>query len=64
MNPQHHEPYREGEPYELVIFDVRDPEVDQRLHRERAAWAEHGYIEGLDRYRFVLVIRPGGARRL
>jgi hypothetical protein len=51
------------EAYELVIFDVRIPDVAERLHRERAAWQEHGDIEALDEGHFVLVVRPGGVRR-
>ena len=51
------------EAYELVIFDVRIPDVAERLHRELAAWQEHGDIEALDEGHFVLVVRPGGVRR-
>jgi len=64
VNPTHDESYPDRDQYELAIFDVRNPEVAERLHREQAAWAEHGHIEALDRYRFVLIIRPGGARKL
>jgi len=48
----------------LVLFDVRIPGVGERLHRERATWTERGDIEALDQDHFVLIIRPGGARRL
>ncbi len=51
--------YPNREAYELVIFDVRIPDVAERLHRERAAWQEHGDIEALDEDHFVLVVRPG-----
>ena len=33
-----HPLYRSSETYELVIYDVRIPNVAERLHRERAAW--------------------------
>jgi hypothetical protein len=55
--------YPNREAYELVIFDVRIPDVAELLHRERAAWQEHGDIEALDEGHFVLVVRPGGLRR-
>jgi hypothetical protein len=50
--------------YIVVLFDVRIPGVVVRLHRERAAWQEYADIEALDQDHFVLIIRPGGARRL
>lgn len=48
----------------LVLFDVRIPGVVVRLRGERAAWQEYADIEALDQDHFVLIIRPGGARRL
>jgi hypothetical protein len=48
----------------LVLFDVSIPGVVVRLHRERAAWQENADIEAPDQDHFVLIIRPGGARRL
>ena len=48
----------------LVLFDLRLPETTEWLHRERAAWQEHSDIETLDQDHFVLIVRPGGARRL
>lgn len=48
----------------VAVFDVRIPGVVARLHGERAAWAEYGDIEALDKDHFVLIVRPGGARRL
>ena len=49
--------------YILVIFDIRIPGVADRLHRERAAWQEQSDIEALDKDHFMLIVRPGGARR-
>jgi hypothetical protein len=48
----------------IVLFDLRIPGVAERLHRERAAWQEQSTVEALDEQHFVLIIRPGGARRL
>ena len=48
----------------VVLYDVRIPGAAERLHRERASWAEHGDIEALDEVHFILFVRPGGARRL
>ncbi len=48
-------------PYELVVNDLRIPGSAERLHRERAAWAEHGDIEALDENHYVLIVRTGAA---
>jgi hypothetical protein len=48
----------------IVLFDLRLASTAKRLHRERAAWQEQSDIEALDENHFVLVVRPGGARRL
>lgn len=56
--------YHEGKTETLVVFDVRIPGAAERLYSERAAWGEYGDIEALDREHYVLVVRPGGARRL
>ena len=56
------ESYRSTEQSTLTVFDVRIPGTAERLHRERAAWAEHADIEAIDRDHYVLVVRPGGAR--
>ena len=50
--------------YELAIYDVRIPGAAERLHNERAAWQEQSDIEALDQNHFVLIVQPGGARRL
>jgi len=55
--------YPSSDPYEAVLFDVRTPGVAKRLHRARAAWKESGDVEALDEDHFVLIVRPGGARR-
>lgn len=48
----------------VTVFDVRIPGTAERLHRERAAWAEHADIEAVDHNHYVLIVRPGGSRRL
>ena len=48
----------------VEVFDVRILGTADRLHSERAAWGEYGDIEALDQDHYVLIIRPGGARRL
>jgi hypothetical protein len=48
----------------IVLFDLRDSEAVEKLHRERAAWQEQSEIEALDGDHFVLVVRPGGAQEL
>lgn len=55
------ESYRSTDQSTLTAFDVRIPGVAERLHRERAAWAECADIEAIDRDHYVLVVRPGGA---
>jgi hypothetical protein len=53
----------DSEPYELVLFDLRDPEACKSLHKQRAVWQERSDIEALDEDHFVLIIRPGAAVR-
>ena len=48
----------------IVLFDLRIPGGEERLHRERAAWQEQSTVEALDEHHFVLIVSPGGARRL
>jgi hypothetical protein len=48
----------------VVLFDLRLPRAAERLYRERAAWQDHSGIEPLDQDHSVLIVRPGGARRL
>ena len=50
--------------YILVLFDLRLPGTADRLDRERAAWQAQNDIEALDEDHLVLLMRPGGARRL
>ena len=56
--------YHEGKTETLVIFNIRIPGAADRLHSERAAWGECGDIETLDQDHYVLIVHPGGARRL
>ena len=48
----------------IVLFDLRLPGTADRLDRERAAWQAQSDIEALDENHFVLLVWPGGARRL
>lgn len=48
----------------LATFEIKLSGVSERLHRERAAWGEEAVLEDLDRDRFVLIVRAGGAQRL
>lgn len=64
MNAPMHKFYPTSKTEVIVLFDLRIPGVAERLHRERAAWQEHSFIEALDEHHFVLIVRPGGARRL
>ena len=50
--------------YIIVLFDLRLPGTADRLDRERAAWQAQSDTEALDENHFVLLVRPGGARRL
>ena len=61
---QTNELYLTGRTEILTLFDLRIPGVVERLHRERAAWQERSDIEALDQNHFVLIVQPGGARRL
>jgi hypothetical protein len=56
--------YPNSEPYEVVLLDDCIPGIAERLHRERATWQEDADIEALDQDHFVLMVRPGRARRL
>jgi hypothetical protein len=47
-----------------VLFDISNPEEAEALHRARAVWQEDSDILALDEDHFILVVRPGGARRL
>jgi hypothetical protein len=48
----------------IVLFDLRQAEAVDRLHRERAAWRELSDIEALSDDCFALILVLGGARRL
>jgi hypothetical protein len=50
--------------YELIVFDVQEPGVIERLLSERAAWGEDAAVELLDPDHAVLIVRAGGAARL
>ena len=56
--------YPSSSNYVLVLFDLRLPGTAHHLDRERAAWQAQSDIEALDENHVVLIVRPGGARRL
>ncbi|MGF1472109.1 MAG: hypothetical protein ACFB50_10260 [Rubrobacteraceae bacterium] len=47
--------------FQAAVYDIRIPGVAERLHRERAMWAEYADIEALDANHYVLLIYPGAA---
>ena len=47
-----------------VLFDLADPEAREALHRQRAAWGECSEIEAIDGDHAILIVRPGGVKRL
>ena len=56
--------YPSSSEYIVVLFDLRLPGTTDRLARERAAWHAQSDIEALDENHVVLLVWPGGARRL
>ncbi len=56
--------YHADGPFTLVIFDRRYPGVAERFRSEWEAWREVAEVEYLSLDHAVLLIRPGGARRL
>jgi len=56
--------YRKTPRYIIVLFDLRDPEAVELLHRERATWQEFSDIQALSEDCFALILRLGGAQRL
>ena len=48
----------------ISLYDLQCPGTAESLHREREAWQEQADIEDLDENHSVLILRPGGARRL
>jgi hypothetical protein len=48
----------------IALFDLRVPKAVEELHRGRAIWQEDSDIEALDEDHFILIVRPGAARRL
>jgi hypothetical protein len=47
-----------------IMCDGRVPGTCNRLYRERRAWGSHAAVEYLGHGCAVLMVRPGGARRL
>jgi hypothetical protein len=56
--------YQTGRTAIWVLFDLRDESAVQSLHLQRAALAEHGDLEAIDQDHIILIVFPGGARRL
>jgi len=56
--------FSQEEVYELQVFDLRIPGEAERFERERDAWGEDAKVEILDCHHRVLLVLPGGARRL
>ncbi len=48
----------------ITLFDLRYPGAEERLNREREAWCGFADVERLTPDFSVLIVRPGGARRL
>ena len=48
----------------IILFDLRNPEAVELLHRERATWQELSVIEALSEDCFALILRPCVAQRL
>jgi hypothetical protein len=59
-----HQVYPTNKTETLVLFDLRIPGIAERLHRERAVWQGWSEIEAIDKNHFMLIVRPGGIRRL
>jgi hypothetical protein len=47
-----------------ILFDLREERAVRSLHRLGGALAELGDFEAVDQDHMVLIVRPGGARRL
>jgi len=43
----------------ITLFDLRNPNAVEELHRQRAVWQGDSDIEPLDGDHFVLVVQPG-----
>ena len=63
MSSPRHQSHHVGQQEIWVLFDLRYPGAAERLHRECRACQADCDIEMLDQDHFVLVVRPGGARR-
>ena len=48
----------------LTLFDLRSPGAEECLRREQDAWCGTAHVERLTAESSVLIVRPGGARRL
>lgn len=55
---------QDSPPETLIVFDFRIPGAGCRMRREKHAWRSYATIERLDQHHAVLIVRPGGARRL
>ena len=64
MRPAPKPLYPNSAEYVIILFDLRLPGTADRMDCERAAWQAQCDIEALDENHFVLLVRPGGARRV
>ena len=51
----------DSRPYELVVFDTREPGIAERLSSQRTAWQTSATVEPLDPDHAALIVRAGGA---
>lgn len=51
----------DSRPYELVVFDTREPGIAERLSFQRAAWQRSATVEPLGPNHAALIVRAGGA---
>lgn len=52
------------QPQVWTLFDFRVPGTGARMRREAYSWKSSASIERIDEHHAILVVRPGGARRL
>jgi len=64
MDAPQEEFYSKPETEVWIAFECRHPGAKNRLHRERQAWGAAATVENLGYGHVVLVVRPGGARKL
>ncbi len=48
----------------LIVFDLRDPEACEQVHRLRAVWQAESDLEALGPDHMVVILFPGATQRL